>query len=62
MHKEIAVDLDTILLECEERMEKSVDYLTRELRGMRTGRANAAMLEYVKVDYYGSSRPTRRPA
>ena len=38
------MDLDTILLECEERMEKSVDYLTRELRGMRTGRANAAML------------------
>ena len=39
------MDLDTILLECEERMEKSVDYLARELRGMRTGRANTAMLE-----------------
>jgi ribosome recycling factor len=60
--KEIAVDLDTILLECEERMEKSVDYLTRELRGMRTGRANAAMLEYVKVDYYGSMTDLRELA
>jgi ribosome recycling factor len=56
------VDLDTILLECEERMEKSVDYLTRELRGMRTGRANTAMLEYVKVDYYGSLTDLRELA
>ena len=56
------MDLDTILLECEERMEKSVDYLTRELRGMRTGRANAAMLEYVKVDYYGSMTDLRELA
>ena len=56
------MDLDTILLECEERMEKSVDYLTHELRGMRTGRANAAMLEYVKVDYYGSLTDLRELA
>jgi ribosome recycling factor len=56
------VDLDTILLECEERMEKSVDYLARELRGMRTGRANTAMLEYIKVDYYGSMTDLRERA
>jgi ribosome recycling factor len=56
------VDLDTILLECEERMEKSVDYLARELRGMRTGRANTAMLEYIKVDYYGSMTDLRELA
>lgn len=56
------MDLDTILLECEERMEKSVDYLSRELRGMRTGRANTAMLEYVKVDYYGSLTDLRELA
>ena len=56
------MDLDTILLECEERMEKSVDYLARELRGMRTGRANTAMLEYIKVDYYGSMTDLRELA
>lgn len=55
-------DLDTIELECLERMEKSVDYLTRELRGLRTGRANTALLEYVKVDYYGSSTDLRELA
>ena len=37
------MDLDTILLECEERMQKSVDYLQRELRGLRTGRASTAL-------------------
>jgi len=56
------MDLDTIMLECEERMEKSLEYLQRELRGMRTGRANAAMLEYVKVDYYGSLTDLRELA
>jgi ribosome recycling factor len=56
------MDLDTIMLECEERMEKSVDYLSRELRGVRTGRATTALLEYVKVDYYGSSTDLRELA
>jgi ribosome recycling factor len=48
-------DPDTILLEAEEAMTKAVDYLKHELRGIRTGRASAAMIEYVKVDYYGAS-------
>ncbi|MBL9120222.1 MAG: ribosome recycling factor [Phycisphaerae bacterium] len=56
------MDIDTILLEAEDRMSKSLDYLQRELRGMRTGRANTAMLEYVKVDYYGSQTDLRELA
>ncbi len=48
------MDIDTILLETEERMGKSIDYLQRELRGVRTGRASTALLEYIKVEYYGS--------
>lgn len=47
-------DPDTILLEAEEAMEKALDYLKSELRGVRTGRATPAMVEFVKVDYYGS--------
>lgn len=47
-------DPDTILLEGEEHMTKSLDYLKRELRGIRTGRASTALVEYIKVDYYGS--------
>lgn len=48
-------DPDTILLESEEAMTKSVDYLKHELRGIRTGRASTAIVEYVKVEYYGAS-------
>lgn len=56
------MEVDEILLECEDRMEKTIDYLSRELRGVRTGRANSALIEYVKVDYYGSSTDLRELA
>lgn len=49
------MDIDTVILETEEKMSKSLEYLQREYRGVRTGRANTALLEYVKVEYYGSS-------
>ena len=55
-------DLDSVELECLDRMEKSTDYLHRELRGLRTGRASTALLEYVKVEYYGSSTDLRELA
>lgn len=48
------MDPDSILLEAEQTMDKSIDYLKGELRGIRTGRASTALVEYVKVDYYGS--------
>ncbi len=48
------MDVDLILLECEDHMTKAVDYLKHELRGIRTGRASTAMIEHVKVEAYGS--------
>lgn len=48
-------DPDTVLLETEEAMTRAVDYLAHELRGIRTGRASTALVEYLKVDYYGTS-------
>ncbi len=45
---------DDILLDCEENMEKAVEHLKHELRGIRTGRASPALVENVKVEYYGS--------
>jgi ribosome recycling factor len=47
-------DPDTILFETEETMEKALEHLKHELRGVRTGRASPAMVEYLKIDYYGS--------
>ncbi len=50
----MTTDPDTILLEAEDHMSKAIDYLSDELRGIRTGRASTALVDYVKVDYYGS--------
>jgi ribosome recycling factor len=46
--------IDDILLETEDHMEKAVSHLHHELRGVRTGRASPALIEFVKVDYYGA--------
>ncbi len=51
----MSTDPDTILLETEEAMTKALEYLKKELRGMRTGRASTALVEYLKVDYYGTA-------
>jgi len=39
------------------KMDKVIEALTHELRGIRTGRASGALLEGIKVDYYGSKLP-----
>ncbi len=53
------MDIDMILLETEEHMEKALNYLKSELRGVRTGRASTSLVEFVKVDYYGSMTDLR---
>jgi len=50
---------DDILMDCEEHMEKSIEHLKHELRGVRTGRATPALVENIKVDYYGSPTDLR---
>jgi ribosome recycling factor len=45
---------DEILLDCEERLEKAANVLRDQLRGLRTGRATPAMLDSIRVEYYGS--------
>jgi ribosome recycling factor len=47
-------DPDSILLHTEELMTKAVDYLDHEFQGLRGGRASTALVEYIKVDYYGT--------
>lgn len=46
--------IDEILMNTEERMEKSVKSLEGDLNGFRTGRATPALFDNVKVDYYGT--------
>jgi ribosome recycling factor len=39
------------------KMDKTIEVFTKELSSLRTGRANAAMLDLVKVDVYGQLMP-----
>ena len=54
--------MDEILLDAEEKMEHAVEYLQKEFRGIRTGRASAGLVEHIKVDYYGSPTELRQLA
>ncbi len=51
------MDEEMILLETEEKMEKTIKAYKNELVNIRTGRANPSMLDRVMVDYYGSPTP-----
>lgn len=45
--------MDDIALECQSRLEKSVESLRNEFVLIRTGRASPAILDRVQCDYYG---------
>jgi ribosome recycling factor len=51
-----------ILKDAEGRMEKALDVLRNGLKGLRTGRASPAMLDGVRVEYYGSPTPVNQVA
>jgi ribosome recycling factor len=53
---------DEILMDAEERMEKAVNVFRDELRGLRTGRASPALLDSLRVEYYGSPTPLKQLA
>jgi ribosome recycling factor len=53
---------DEILLDAEERMEKAVSVFRDELRGLRTGRATPALVDSIRVEYYGSPTPLKQLA
>ena len=56
------MDLDEAAMETEMAMEKAVDYLKNEMRGLRTGRASTALVEFIKVDYFESPTDLRELA
>ena len=45
------------LVQARSRMEKAVEDFRKELSGVRTGRANVAVLDHVRVDYHGTPMP-----
>ena len=54
--------LDAILEDGREKMAKAVSHAQVEFAGVRTGRANPAMVEKLKVDYYGTEVPLQQIA
>lgn len=48
---------DEILAEADNRMSKSLEALRRDLASIRTSRATPALVERIKVDYYGTPTP-----
>ncbi len=45
-----------------QKMDKTIDVFTKELNSLRTGRANANMLDIIKVDVYGQKMPVNQLA
>ena len=54
--------VDEILFEAEERMERAIDSLGEAFSSVRTGRANAMLLNKITVDYYGAPTPINQMA
>jgi ribosome recycling factor len=54
--------IDLVLAEAADRMDKAVGHARHEFSTIRTGRASAALIEKLLVDYYGSEVPLQQLA
>lgn len=54
--------MQTLLKSLEEKMNKTVSVLNSEYSSLRAGRASAAVLDKVRVDYYGTPTPVNQMA
>ncbi len=54
--------MEDIKKNCEERMKKTINALKDEFAGLRTGRASPALLDKIRVDYYGQKSPLNQVA
>lgn len=51
---------DLILMETEDHMSKTLEVLKKEFAGVRTGRANPALLDRILISYYGVDTPLKQ--
>jgi ribosome recycling factor len=54
--------MGTAKIDCEEKMKKALAALKDEFAGVRTGRASPALLDKIRVDYYGQKTPLSQVA
>lgn len=53
-------ELEMVLLEGEDKMDKAIASYERELSTVRTGRANASLLDSIQIEYYGVMTPVKQ--
>lgn len=58
----MADDMQQVMRLGKDEMEKALDHLHTELNNIRTGKASPAMLNSIKVEYYGSPTPLNQVA
>jgi ribosome recycling factor len=51
--------LQEILKDSDSKMKKALEFLHKEVSGIRTGKASAAMVDGIVVDYYGTPTPVK---
>ncbi len=54
--------MDNMILDLEDKMQKTIASLNNEFKKIRTGRANPSILDDIKIDYYGSPTPINQAA
>ncbi len=53
-------DIDSTLLEADDKMGSAIEALKRDLNGVRSGRAHPSLIESMVVDYYGAATPLKQ--
>ncbi|MEB3251451.1 MAG: ribosome recycling factor [Cyanobacteriota bacterium] len=53
---------DDVLLETEDQMQKAIEATQRNFNTIRTGRANASLLDRIEIEYYGTQTPLKAVA
>jgi ribosome recycling factor len=54
--------LEELLKDASRRMDRSIDATRNDLNTVRTGRASAALLDRIQIDYYGTQTPLKQLA
>ncbi len=54
--------IDDLIQDATRRMDKTVETTVTEFNGVRTGRASAALLDRIQIDYYGQKTPLKQLA
>src|SRR5439155_2590831 len=59
---ELMATVDGLVQDAQKRMDSSVEHTRTEFNTVRTGRASAALLDRIEVDYYGQPTPLKQLA